>query len=193
MYLNSSLILEIINETENDEVFVWNVWQGENYSTLSRNNYQIRIQDCNTPKYYGFSSFFTITDEKFLEIITPTENSTFSSGNIVQISWNTDSPCEEVVIFLKKDGKVALNITTTENTGFFKWKIPYGISTSDNYSIFIKATDNSCWDICFSITIRGAQNPFYTALTIAVISVIISCAISIIIVKLRRRFKSPSG
>ncbi|KKM86883.1 hypothetical protein LCGC14_1274560 [marine sediment metagenome] len=64
MYLNSTLILEIIKETSNTGIYNWSVWQGDNYHNQSSSYYRIKIEDLGNVKYYDFSPNFTITNEK---------------------------------------------------------------------------------------------------------------------------------
>jgi len=75
--------------------------------------------------------------------LTPTTNSSYSSGDSVNIAWITDTPFSEVHTQLKKEGKTIRNITTTSNNGGYNWKIPTELKTNSKYQIFIKADDNS--------------------------------------------------
>ena len=144
LYLNSKYLLEITSETEDDSYFTWNVWQGENLSTTTKSNYQIRIQKYNNSGYFGFSPRFIITNEKYIKILTPTVNSSYKAGQIMNIYWDTNSSSESVAIDLMKYGTKVLQInSSTDNTGSYEWKIPSYLKSDNNYYLFINTTDNS--------------------------------------------------
>ncbi|KKL78156.1 hypothetical protein LCGC14_2027660 [marine sediment metagenome] len=156
LYLNSTYLLEITNETEDDFYFTWNVWQGKNYSTITDSHYQIRVQDYVTPKYFDFSSEFTITSERFLKILTPVVNSSYNSGQIMDITWETDSSAEYVSINLMRDNANVLQISpSTENTGSLEWRIPSNLKSDSNYTLLINATDNSAHAYSEIFTIKA--------------------------------------
>lgn len=117
LYLNSTYILEIENNYQypDSKRYYWEVWQGENYSSITDSNYQIRIQDTATPKFYDFSSSFTIVNEKYLKITSPEENSSFRTGSTIDITWETDTPYHTVSIDLMKDGVSVLQIAKDAN------------------------------------------------------------------------------
>ncbi|KKN02226.1 hypothetical protein LCGC14_1119880 [marine sediment metagenome] len=155
LYFNSTYLLEITNETDNDFYFTWNVWQGENYSTITDSHYQIRVQDRFTPKYFDFSPKFTITSERFLKILTPVVNSSYNSGQIMDITWETDSSAEYVSINLMRDSNTVLQISpSTGNTGSFEWRIPSNLKNYPNYTLYINTTDNSAHAYSERFTIK---------------------------------------
>ena len=61
LYLNSTHIFEISNQTKNDGDYEWQV---KTYRNKAYSHYQIRIQEASTQKYISLSPLFTITKEK---------------------------------------------------------------------------------------------------------------------------------
>ena len=174
LYLNSTFLLEITNETENDFYFKWNVWQGKNYSTISDSHYQFRIQDYFTPKYFDFSPEFTISNEKFLNILTPVVNSSYNSGQIMNITWETDSSAEYVSINLMRNNATVLQISpSTENTGSYEWQISSNLNSDPNYTLLINATDNSAHAYSEIFTIIAINNIPDYILPLLIIGVIL--------------------
>lgn len=144
LFLNSTFLNEITNETEDDFNYLWDVWQGQNLSNTTGTQYQIRIQDCFSEDYFGFSPKFTITSEKFLVISSPVPNSFYNTGQILNITWFTDSSAEYLTIQLLRNNISILQITqSARNTGFFEWQIPKSLKGGTTYQIYIKTTDGS--------------------------------------------------
>ena len=77
----------------------------------------------------------------------------------------------------------------TQNNGSYIWKVPYNIPNSNDYSIYILTTDNSCSDDSGLFTITGIRRnndlPYYIFILLVLISVI-SITIVYKIFKLRR-------
>ena len=179
--VNNTFLLEITKETADDEQFYWRVWQGEEYANSSRSDYQIRVQDCEYLAYYGFSEYFTITEEKYLQITSPEVNSSFTSGDKINITWKTDTPCTYVEIRLTHEEEIVKKINDTLNDGEFLLKIPYGIPTSENYSVRVIALDGSCRDTSELFYINGRKKTsIYSFNIVIVISIIAFLSISII-------------
>ena len=131
-------------------------WGELNLGDLGPSHYQIRVQDCVTPKYFDFSSEFTITNQKFLNILTPVVNSSYNSGQIMDITWETDSSAEFVSINLMRDNAIVLQVSpSTENTGSFEWRIPSNLRSDSNYTLLINATDNSAQAYSEIFTIKA--------------------------------------
>ncbi len=186
--LNFTPILEISSNTNNYVgSFNWTVWQGNDYSNTTHSNYQIRIQDYNTPKYFGFSPSFTITNEKALKISSPILNSSYKSGNKMSIKWETNYNHTKVRIELRKENQTIQNITTTSsNTGSFTWEIPYSIKTGDTYRIFIITSDNSTWTYSDTFTLKRINRPipnFPYSLYLIIISIVFSIGCIVLIKK----------
>ncbi len=156
--LNFTPILEINDNTENNYSYTWNVWQGDNYSNTTHSNYQIRIQNINTPEYVGFSQSFTITDEKFIQIQPISINSSYKSGEEIRIIWKTNYNNSNIRIELRENSQTIQYITTTSsNLGSFTWEIPSNIKSGDNYRIFIITSDNSTYGYSDSFTLKGTN------------------------------------
>ncbi len=156
LYLNSTHILEIADNLFNEDRYLWEVWQGSNYSLANYSLYQIRIEDCASPEFFDFSSNFTIENEKYLEIISPEGNTSYESGDIMDITWRTDTPTEYMSIDLMKDNISILQISpSTDNTRSFEWIIPSYLKTGADYYLRINATDNSAHDYSETFTIIG--------------------------------------
>lgn len=142
LFLNNTQILEIASETEDDQQYLWTVWQGRTYENITSSHYQIRIQDVNNPKYVDFSSNFTITNEKHLIVLSPNSNSTFKAGSTIQVQWETDTPCDEVYIELLRENTIVKAITTG-NTRSYNLGIPARLGGNNDYRILITAVDGS--------------------------------------------------
>lgn len=102
------------------------------------------MQDFVNPSLFDFSPYFTITNEKFLRITSPVANTTFRTGNTVNITWETDTPYHTVSIDLMSDNTSVLQITkATSNVGLFKWDIPIELRGDTSYYLYIRAIDDS--------------------------------------------------
>jgi len=188
LFLNNTQILEIASETEDDQQYLWTVWQGNSYSNITSSHYQIRIQDINNPKYVDFSSNFTITNEKYLTVLSPNINSTFKAGSTMQVQWETDTPCDEVYIELLR-GNTTVKKITADNTHSYKMKIPYKLGGSDDYRILIAAVDSSTSGISEYFTIAPklripGNNILFLYISIFLVS------ICICILKYKRRYSN---
>lgn len=138
LYLDSVKILQISNETSNNGEFRWTIWQGDEYALDTYSTYQIQIKDINAQKYIGSSPFFTITKERYMNIISPTKNSSFSTGEYIDISWETDSTAYWVNIRIIQNNLIKENITDVRNNGLYQWKIPSDYRNGANYYIRIE-------------------------------------------------------
>ncbi len=143
LYLNSTHILEISDQTENDGDFKWQVWTGVNLLNHSYSHYQIQIQEVVTQKYLSLSPLFTISKEKSMSIVSPSINDSYTQGKMMNIAWETDSKSYKVDIKLIKGTTIIQNITTVKNTGSYSWKIPSSLRPGTDYYISVSATDNS--------------------------------------------------
>ncbi|KKM07934.1 hypothetical protein LCGC14_1728960, partial [marine sediment metagenome] len=154
LFLNSTHIFEISNQTENDGDFKWKVRTGVNFLNFTFSHYQIRIQESSTQKYLSLSPLFTITKEKSMNIISPLINDSFTQGKNMDIAWETDSTSYKVDIKLKRGNIIIQDIISVRNSGSYSWKIPSSLHPGTDYYIFIKATDNSTSAISETFTIK---------------------------------------
>jgi hypothetical protein len=154
LFLNSTHIHEISNQTENDGIFKWRVLTGVDLINHTYSHYQIRIQDSETQKYIGLSPFFTITKEKFMKITSPVNNNSFTQGKKMNIIWETDSTSYKVNINLMRGNTVIYDIEPVRNKGSYDWIIPLTIRPGTDYYIFINATDNSASTISHMFIIK---------------------------------------
>ncbi len=181
LYLDSIKILQISNETPNDGEFKWTIWQGDEYALDTYSNYQIQIKDINSQKYIGTSPFFTITKEHYMNILTPTHNSLFKTGNYIDISWDTDSPAYWVNIWIMQNDSIIENITDVRNNGLFQWKIPNDFENGVNYYIRIETPDNSVNVISKLFTIEYVPKPKVSGYNIPLFSLFFGLIIGIFI------------
>jgi hypothetical protein len=142
LYANSSFLREITNDTENDMVFLWNVWVSDEYAHITSSNYQIRIQDAINPKYFDISPNFTILSVRSLFIVSPTANTTVGAGDTLQVQWESDTPCTEVYIALLR-GDIVIENVTARNTGSYDLPLSSRLGGDNKYKIQITAVDNS--------------------------------------------------
>jgi hypothetical protein len=140
LYANNSFLLHIVNDTPDDDEFFWTVWLGSNYASDS--HYQIRIEDAQNPKYFDFSNNFTILSERFLTVLTPLNNSSFKVGSSISVQWETDTPCDEVIIELIKNNNT-LKQVIADNILSYDLVIPSKVGGAKDYQIRITAVDNS--------------------------------------------------
>ncbi len=143
LFLNSSMIILISNETSNNGEFRWAVWQGKEYAQNTYSTYQIQIKDTKAQKYIDSSPFFTITNERYMNILSPTQNSSFTTRNYLNISWKTDSTAYRVSIKIMQNNSIIENITDVRNNGFYQWKIPDRFKDGEDYYVRIDVPDNS--------------------------------------------------
>lgn len=189
LFLNNTHILEIANETADDTYHLWTVWQGSSYANITSSHYQIRIQDIINPKYVDFSSNFTITNEKYLTIRSPTSNSSFKAGNTMNLQWETDTPCEEIYIELLR-GNTTVKKITVDNINSYKMIIPDKLGGDIDYRILITAVDNSASDISEYFTVSPKLRiSGYNNITLLSISIIL-ISICIYVLKFRKIARS---
>ncbi len=186
LYLNSTLVLEITDEAPSGKEFYWEVWQGFEYSSFTYSDYHVRVQDVSDPSIFGFSTYFTITNVKYIDVLSPVVNSSYVTDDSINITWKTDTLCSIVHIELRAERKNIHNITAASNNGEFIWKIPSSIKSNDRYQIFIRADDNSAWAYSnfFKIKHTDEQVPGFNP-SIFLVSIIL---ISVCII-LRQKFK----
>ena len=140
LYANNSFLLNIVNETQDDDEFLWTVGLGTNYASDS--HYQFRVEDAINPKYFDFGPNFTILSERFLTILNPIYNSSFKAGSSISVQWETDTPCDEVIIELIQNNNTIKQVIT-DNTLSYDLLIPSRVGGAKDYQIHITAADNS--------------------------------------------------
>ncbi|HEC37683.1 hypothetical protein LCGC14_1075020 [marine sediment metagenome] len=186
LYLNSTEIQSIWMARNNSGTFIWNV--GTYLGNTPSPYYRIKIEDKWDSSIYGFSEYFNITNTKYLTILTPIEGSSYTQNTTMNLTWETDTPCETVYILLKKTnyGDVLLINFSAINNGNYSWLIPNDLPYSDEYYIFIDAFDYSCFDYSDYFTIGSPPNPESIGFNINYILIIISIiSIAVIIKKIK--------
>lgn len=190
LYENSSFIQNVAFRIINDGSCLWTIPVFPEGS-----NYRMKIYEHFNPKVYNYSSYFTITSEKYITIVEPSSDMSYVPGDTCNIKWVTDAPCETVEIDLyyssQMDFYYVLTIeSNTTNDGLYSWKIPSSIDEKNNYRIKISATDGSCSDIgdyfTIGIFIFGINSGFFYGIII-IISIISIVGITSLILKKKHR------
>ena len=140
LYANSTFLLPIANETQDDDEFFWTVWLGSSYASDS--HYQIRIEDAQNHKYFDFRNNFTILSERFLTVLNPLNNSSFNAGSTISVQWENDTPCDDVIIELIRNNNT-IKQELVDNIFSYTMKIPSRVEGAKDYQIRITAADNS--------------------------------------------------
>jgi hypothetical protein len=75
-------------------------------------------------------------------VLNPLNNSSFKVGSSISVQWETDTPCDEVIIELIKNNNT-LKQVIADNILSYDLVIPSRIGGAKDYQIRITAVDNS--------------------------------------------------
>lgn len=182
LYLNSEEIQSIWIARDNIGTHLWSV--GTYLGDTPSSNYRIKIEDKWDRDIFGFSDYFTITETRYLTIITPSAGSSYMPNNRLNITWNTNSLCPTVEIVLEKNrinGEYVKTIDSAAvNSGNYSWLIPSDLPFSDKYYLYITAADGSCFDYSYDFAIGS---PLSVGNNIVFVIIVISLMSIIVIIK----------
>ncbi|MCX6644944.1 MAG: PQQ-binding-like beta-propeller repeat protein [bacterium] len=135
---------EIIDSTENDGVFLWNV-PNDPSSTV-----KVGITDTSTPSVNDISdNDFTIGAKPTLKILSPNGGEVWYVNSTHNITWESDGDIAAIRIMYSKDNFVSdfhEIIDSTENDGVFQWEVPDDPSSTVRVGI-VDTSDVSVYDI----------------------------------------------
>jgi len=78
----------------------------------------------------------------FVKIQSPGNNQMLRRGKITNVEWTEGSATDELRVELYKDRQRLQTISTTPNSGLFKWNIPGNLKTGKNYQIRLSDSRN---------------------------------------------------
>ncbi len=117
----------------NSGFYAWSV------PNVSSTTCKVRITDANTPALSAVSAnFFSISQQKSIQVISPNGGQTYAVGSTVYVSW-TSQGINLFNIYFSSDGgtnysPIALNYSTS---GYYNWTVPNIISSN----CFLKIVD----------------------------------------------------
>jgi hypothetical protein len=172
LYQNQELIKDISSLAENDGRFTWNIPISDKYNT---GDYNIKIIDANNDSVFDISEPFRITFE-YLELESQTQFSIVKTGEIYQIKWSSNGQISNVSIELYQNSQFIEYISeSTENDGFFEWKVK-NYDSGENFYIRIESKiDAKVYDESDYFEIENTTYPII--LLIIIVSTIIGSII----------------
>lgn len=78
-----------------------------------------------------------------LSFISPGVDGKIKRGGNSTITWQGGKSDEQVTITLVKPDEVFVELTKTDNTGSYSWKVPKKLKTGSGYSLRITGSENS--------------------------------------------------
>ncbi len=163
LYKGPSLLKEIKSRTDNDGSYSWVPCYYEKggysyYKIPEGSDYRIKIRDLSSSTY-NFSKYFTITNFKSLTVLEPNSTSSYKHGETMTIRWETDTPCETIIIkvYYRPPGQAGadqkLILSDIPNIGYYNWTIPMDLPHGNSFYFVVEATDKSVHEFSDNFTI----------------------------------------
>lgn len=153
----TSFIQNIVNNTNNDGNYNWNI-----PNSIQTGYYRIKVQNI-TETVTGTSDMFSISDTPpeatgTMTITSPKQGDHLIAGGSFDIEWKADGyvPNKCVDLFLFKGNTQVMQITQNRCVNGFHWNIPANLSGT-NYKIRLRTTDGQLHDDSVYFSIIGSR------------------------------------
>lgn len=157
-YLAGNMRLELVRGTDanlicpiSNEIYAgaslvnWSIPVSVTYAT----DYRIRSTHLSNPNFVNYSSYFSITNNPTVTLLTPNGAESWSMGSTHQITWDASYISGTISLLLCRGNgdNVVQTISNNCNASSesFSWSVPLNLSTSNDYRV--KISNNSNPDI----------------------------------------------
>jgi len=139
LYKGGNLETTIATSTPSDGTFLWTISESEVYGT----DYQIKIQNVEGPSIDAWSEEFTIYQEDFIDVTSPTNSSNWQVETTHTIEWISNLSGNVKIRLYKNDLIIGIIADEVPNNGEFVWEIPLDLISSNTYQIRVQSRDNT--------------------------------------------------